>query len=61
MPNGKAAGVYCIQLDDEMRCKIFGQPERPEVCHNLEPTEELCLDSREQALRHLGWLEEQTS
>jgi uncharacterized protein len=61
MPNGKPAGVHCIQLDEEMRCKIFGQPERPKVCHNLQPSEELCMDTREQALRQLGWLDEQTS
>lgn len=60
MPNGKPAGVPCIQLDNEMRCKIFDQPSRPAVCGNLKPSEEMCMDTREQALRHLGWLEDIT-
>ena len=29
MPLGKPAGVRCIQLGDDARCRIFGQPERP--------------------------------
>jgi len=29
MPDGKPAGVRCVQLADDNRCKIFGQPERP--------------------------------
>ena len=37
MPNGKPAGVRCIQLDEQDRCKIFGRPERPAVCVALRP------------------------
>jgi hypothetical protein len=58
MPDGKPAGVRCIQLDDDERCKIFGHPERPAVCGSLEPSHEMCGDSREQAMRWLGWMEE---
>ena len=60
MPGGKPAGVACIQLDDQMRCRIFGHPERPAVCGSLKPGPELCGDSREQALRWLGYLEDET-
>lgn len=60
MPDGKPAGVPCIQLDSELRCKIFGQPERPDVCGSLQPSTDLCGDNREQALRWLGYLEEET-
>lgn len=60
MPDGKPAGVPCVQLDDQLRCRIFGQPERPAVCSGLQPSEEMCGDSREQALRWLGVLEDQT-
>ncbi len=42
MPNGKPAGVRCIQLDDENRCMIFGKPERPAFCGSLQPSEEMC-------------------
>ncbi|MCK5335904.1 MAG: YkgJ family cysteine cluster protein [Gammaproteobacteria bacterium] len=61
MPNGKPAGVLCVQLDADMKCKIFAHPDRPDVCQNLLPSEDMCCDSKEQALRHLGWLDEQTS
>lgn len=61
MPQGKPAGVRCVQLDDDQRCKIFGQPERPAVCGGLTPAPEMCGDSREQALRWLGVLEKATS
>lgn len=61
MPDGKPAGVRCIQLDDEDRCRIFGRPERPAVCGGLEPSEEMCGDSREQALAWLGHLETTTA
>ena len=60
MPYGKPAGVRCVQLDEHDRCKIFGLPERPAVCRSLQPDESMCGDSREQAMRWLGWMEEQT-
>ena len=60
MPNGKPAGVRCVQLDELDRCRIFGQPERPAVCGSLQPDESMCGDSREQAMRWLGWMEDQT-
>jgi hypothetical protein len=60
MPDGKPAGVRCVQLDEEDRCRIFGRPERPAVCASLQPSAELCGDNREQAMRWLGWLERET-
>lgn len=57
----KPAGVRCIQLDEQDRCKIFGQPERPAVCGSLQPEELMCGESREQAMRWLGWMEQQTA
>ena len=40
--NGKPAGVRCVQLDDALRCRIFGRPERPAVCRQLRPSLEMC-------------------
>lgn len=57
----KPAGVPCIQLDDQLRCKLFGKPERPAVCGSLMPAFDMCGDNREQALRFLGWLEQDTA
>jgi Fe-S-cluster containining protein len=61
MPNGKPAGVRCIQLDDENGCKIFGQPGRPAVCASLQPSHEMCGTSREQAMFYLSELDRLTS
>jgi hypothetical protein len=61
MPNGKPAGVRCVQLTIDNRCAIFGRPERPAVCLSLKPHPDMCGDSREQALRWLGVLEAQTA
>lgn len=57
MPQGKPAGTPCVQLDDALRCRLFGRPERPAVCVALRPAAEMCGDSRAQALRWLGQLE----
>ena len=61
MPNGKPAGVRCVQLDDDNGCKIFGQSERPAVCAGLQPSAEMCGDSREHAIRWLTQLEQTTA
>jgi len=55
MPEGKPAGVPCIQLDSHMRCKLYGLPERPRVCVEFVADEAVCGESREQAMRWLGW------
>lgn len=60
MPQGKPAGVRCVQLDEMQRCRIFGSPERPDVCVSLRPTPSMCGADRVQALQHLQWLERQT-
>jgi Fe-S-cluster containining protein len=61
MPNGKAAGERCLQLSAENLCSIFGQPERPAVCSAFEADIEVCGDSREEAIRLLGWWEQVTA
>ncbi len=53
MPNGKPAGVRCIQLDEANRCKLFGKPERPAVCRQLRPEPAMCGADRDEALRIL--------
>jgi len=60
MPNGKPAGMRCIQLDDHNGCRIFGDPARPAVCASLRPSAEMCGSSREQALTWLDQLEKET-
>jgi len=60
MPAGKPAGVPCVQLDEQLRCRLFGQPERPWVCGGLRPAPEMCGDSRVQAMQWLSRLEQDT-
>ncbi len=61
MPAGKPAGVPCVQLDEQRRCRLFGRPERPEVCLSLQPSAEMCGDSPADAVRWLARLEHLTS
>ncbi|GAB3503030.1 YkgJ family cysteine cluster protein [Curvibacter fontanus] len=61
MPQGKPAGVRCVQLDAAGRCLIFGQPGRPAVCASLAPSPAMCGVSAEQALLYLQKLEKETA
>jgi hypothetical protein len=57
MPNGKLAGVRCVQLTPDNRCRLYGQPERPAVCDQLRPSEEMCGQTAEEAMIWLTELE----
>ncbi|CAL93330.1 YkgJ family cysteine cluster protein [Azoarcus olearius] len=61
LPAGKPAGVRCPQLDDADRCRLFGNPTRPRVCGSLQPSAEMCGDSRAHALAWLTRLESLTA
>jgi hypothetical protein len=61
LPQGKPAGLPCPHLDAELRCRLFGLPERPAVCGSLQPSAEMCGDNREQAMLWLGHLEGATA
>lgn len=60
MPHGKPAGVRCVQLTEDNRCRLFGSPERPAVCSRLRPAAEMCGRTAEEALTYLGTLEAAT-
>lgn len=60
MPQGKPAGVRCVQLDELERCKLFGLPGRPAVCASLQPGAAMCGSGREHAMRWLAELERAT-
>lgn len=57
MPHGKPAGIPCVQLDDDFRCRLFGKPERPAFCASLQPTTPMCGASRAEATANLELLE----
>jgi uncharacterized protein len=57
MPHGKLAGMPCVQLDDDLRCRLFGRPERPAFCASLRPLADMCGADRREALQALSLLE----
>ncbi len=61
MPNGKPAGVRCIQLSADNVCLIFNDMRRPAVCSAFNPSQDICLNSRDQALKVLTELEKATN
>lgn len=61
MPAGKPAGVRCVQLTPDNRCRLFGQPDRPEVCVRLRPNAEMCGEDAIEAYAYLWALELATS
>lgn len=60
MPEGKPAGVRCVQLDDDNLCRLFGDPHRPAVCHRFDYDPELCGNDRNSALARITALEAAT-
>ncbi|GAB2699513.1 YkgJ family cysteine cluster protein [Paenibacillus thermoaerophilus] len=60
MPEGKPAGVRCVQLTADHRCSLFGKPERPAVCGDFGASEEICGRSNEEAFAILAELERVT-
>ena len=53
LPHGKAANVRCPHLTADIRCALFGKPERPATCTSLRPHVEMCGDSAEAAMATL--------
>jgi uncharacterized protein len=49
-PAGKLAGVRCPHLTKDIRCALFGKPERPRVCVELRPQTEMCGGSADEAM-----------
>ncbi len=61
MPAGKPAGVRCIQLTEDNRCRLFGKPERPSVCTQFQAALDMCGEGRVEALINLSRLEKLTA
>ena len=61
MPEGKPAGVRCVQLTDDNRCAIFDSEERPWVCGRLRPMPDMCGASAAEAMANIAVLEAATA
>lgn len=61
MPNGKPAGVRCIQLKENLQCAIFDSPNRPIVCHTFKAEALCCGSNQQEAILILQELEHSTT
>jgi hypothetical protein len=62
MPNGKPAGVPCVNLDPETNlCRIWGTEKYPAVCRAFTATREVCGTRREEAFERISRLEAETA
>jgi len=57
MPDGKPAGVRCVNLSEDLKCTIFDSPQRPKVCAGFKPEKLFCGDSANEAYSILAGLE----
>ncbi|NVN94204.1 MAG: YkgJ family cysteine cluster protein [Bacteroidetes bacterium] len=57
MPEGKPANTRCIQLTDNLLCKLFGKENRPKVCQNFKFDTLICGENQEDAMRIMNELE----
>ena len=60
MPDGKPAGVRCVQLSEANLCRLFGLRTRPPVCLGFQAMADVCGGSRDEALWLIDALEQQT-
>jgi hypothetical protein len=60
MPRGKPAGIRCVQLTEDLRCALYGRPERPAFCVGLRPSPDLCGATAAAAMRLIAALEAAT-
>jgi hypothetical protein len=50
-----------VHLTADYRCALFGSERRPSCCSGLQPSAEMCGESREHALNWLSRLEADTA
>ena len=61
MPDGKPAGVRCINLDESLNCTLFNDSRRPAFCADLAASVEMCGNNQQEALVGLYRLENLTN
>lgn len=60
MPQGKPAGVRCVQLSADFLCQLFGLAERPAVCRGFRSALDTCGTTRAEGVAILTRLESLT-
>lgn len=61
MPQGKPAGVRCVQLTTDNLCQLFAKADRPAVCSEFSATQDVCGQTNAEALWLITNLESQTA
>ena len=56
MPLGKQAGVRCVQLTDDLKCAVFDDPSRPDVCSGFKADPLFCGNTAGEAIKTANWL-----
>lgn len=49
MPNGKPAGVRCVNLADDNACQVHNAENYPPICRRLQASEDMCGQTAEEA------------
>jgi len=57
MPNGKPAGVRCINLDKDNNCTIYKSESYPQVCSDFKACVEMCGETNKYAFDYYNTLE----
>lgn len=60
MPDGKPAGVRCVNLTAGNLCVLYGRPVRPAVCRSFRPSPDVCGTSSSEAMESLAAVESLT-
>lgn len=60
MPEGKPAGVRCVNLDEHNFCRLHGTPQYPKICASFPAEAEMCGNSNEHAYAFIRKMEEFT-
>ncbi len=60
MPQGKPAGVRCVQLSADNQCLLWQSPMRPAVCSSLVASPEMCGSSQAEAMAYFLQLDQLT-
>lgn len=62
MPDGKPAGIMCVNLDPlSYRCRIWGSALYPDTCRRFSAEKSVCGENRDEALEIISLLERQTA
>ncbi|HIC34906.1 MAG TPA: YkgJ family cysteine cluster protein [Pseudomonadales bacterium] len=60
MPHGKPAGVRCLHLSEDRRCRLYESPERPDICRRFAPELAFCGTNFDDAIEKFSVLELET-